>query len=258
MTHLYLIRHGEAMSNISPVIGGQRGDTGLSPLGVRQAEALRERLATGDIPAEVLICSTLTRARQTAEIIAPALGLPIIADDEVQELRPGAADGLTLEEMAERYGLPDFEADPYRPFAPGGESWAQFLLRVGTALNRIANAHAGKRIAVVCHGGIIDGSMLCFFGISTQIVNYRIEFYTHNTAITHWERVTRTGPGWEMHPGTPTRWRLVAYNDIAHLREIGARTQAPWSEFRQPPPTGEERPSVPLPTEPPTPDASGP
>jgi probable phosphoglycerate mutase len=156
--------------------------------------------------------------------------------------------------MAERYGLPDFETDPFRPFAPGGESWAQFLLRVGAALNRIANEHAGKHVVVVCHGGIIDGSMLCFFGISTQIVDYRIEFSTHNTAITHWERVTRTGPGWEMHPGTPTRWRLAGYNDIAHLREIGARTQAPWSEFKRAPATGEERPSVPLPTEPGAPD----
>jgi len=251
MTHLYLIRHGEAMSNISPIIGGPGGDVGLSPLGVQQAMALRERLAMGEIPADVLIASTLTRARQTAEIIAPALGLPIIEDDDVQELRPGDADGLSLAEMAERYGLPDFESDPYRPFAPGGESWAQFLLRVGTALNRIAHEHAGKHIVVICHGGIIDGSMLCFFGMSTQIVNYRIEFFTHNTAITHWERVTRSAPGWEMHPGTPTRWRLVGYNDIAHLRDIGARTQAPWSEFARAPVTGDERPGVPLPTEPP-------
>jgi probable phosphoglycerate mutase len=256
MTHLYLIRHGEAMSNITPIIGGQRGDTGLSPLGMRQAEALRDRLAMGEIAADVLIASTLTRARQTAEIIAPALNLPIVWDEEVQELRPGAADGLTLTEMAERYGVPDFERDPYRPFAPGGESWAQFLLRVGTALNRIAREHAGKQVVVVCHGGIIDGSMLCFFGLSTQQVNYRVEFFTHNTAITHWERVTYTGPDPAMHPGTPTRWRLVGYNDIAHLRKIGARTQAPWTEFKQPPATGEERPSVPLPTEPPKPGES--
>jgi probable phosphoglycerate mutase len=254
MTHLYLIRHGEAMSNITPIIGGAKGDAGLSPLGLQQVDALRGRLAEGEIPAEVLISSTLPRARQTAEAIAPALGLPILWDDEVQELRPGDADGLTLTEMTERYGLPNFEADPYRPFAPGGESWALFLLRVGTALHRIADEHAGKHIVVVCHGGIIDGSMLCFFGASTQTVNYRVEFFTHNTAITHWERVTRTGPGWEMHPGTPTRWRLVGYNDIAHLRAVGARTHAPWSEFREEAATGEERPSIPLPTEPSSPD----
>ncbi|MCA1667135.1 MAG: histidine phosphatase family protein, partial [Thermomicrobia bacterium] len=132
MTHLYLIRHGEAVANVEPIMGGMRGDTGLTPLGVQQAEALRDRLAeSGEIAADVLIASTLPRAQQTAEIIAPALGLPIVGEDDVQEMRVGEADALRLDEFARRYGVPDFARDPYRPLATGGESWAQFLLRVG-------------------------------------------------------------------------------------------------------------------------------
>ncbi len=242
MTHLYLIRHGEAVTNVEPIIGGMRGDTGLSPLGVRQAEALRDRLAaTGEIAADLLIASTLPRARQTAVIIAPALGLPIVWEDDVQEMRVGEADGLRLDEFARRYGVPDVEREPYRPLAPGGESWAQFLLRVGTTLRRIADEHDGQTVVIVCHGGVIDGSMVCFFGMNTQAIP-TVDFHTHNTSITHWERRTRET--------LPPRWRLVAYNDTAHLCDIGAVEHTHWEELRAKPVTGADSPAVPLPTEP--------
>lgn len=241
MTHFYLIRHGEAVANVEPIVGGMRGDTGLTPLGVRQAEALRDRLAAGgEIAADVLIASTLPRARQTATIIAPALGLPIIWEDDIQEMRVGEADGLRLDEFARRYGVPDFARDPYRPLAPGGESWAHFLLRVGTTLHRIADDHDGKTVVIVCHGGIIDGSLLCFFGMNTQSLP-TVDFQTHNTSLTHWERRTR--------PGKHPRWRLVAYNDVAHLRDIGAVEHTHWDELRAHPVIGADQPAVPLPTE---------
>ena len=60
MTHLYLIRHGEALGAVKRIIG----NTPLSPFGITQAERLRDRLAaTGEIAADVLISSTLVRAR---------------------------------------------------------------------------------------------------------------------------------------------------------------------------------------------------
>ncbi|MGI8687978.1 MAG: histidine phosphatase family protein [Thermomicrobiales bacterium] len=241
MTHLYLIRHGEAITNVEPIMGGMRGDTGLSPLGIQQAEALRDRLAESqEIAADVLIASTLPRARQTAEIIAPALGLPIVWEDDVQEMRVGEADGMRLDAFAARYGVPDYERDPYRPLAPGGESWAQFLLRVGTTLHRIADEHGGKTVVIICHGGIIDGSMICFFGMNTQAVP-AADLHTHNTSITHWERRAR--------PDRPPRWRLIAYNDVAHLRDIGAVEHTHWDELRAKPVIGADQPAVPLPTE---------
>ena len=57
---------------------------------------------------------------QTAEIIAPALELDIIPDDDVHELRPGEADGLRVREYIARYGpFRDFREEPYHPLAPG-------------------------------------------------------------------------------------------------------------------------------------------
>jgi len=77
-TRLFLIRHGQAVSNVEPMIAGIRGDAGLTPLGVMQAERLRDRLAaSGEIKADVFLASSLPRARQTAQIIAPAPVQPL-------------------------------------------------------------------------------------------------------------------------------------------------------------------------------------
>jgi probable phosphoglycerate mutase len=230
MTHLYLIRHGEAFGNVQPIIAGMKGDKGLTPRGVAQAERLRDRLATGEIPADLLISSTLPRAHQTAEIIQPALDLPILLDDEVQELMIGEADGMTNSEAWAKFGVPDFDAQPLRPIAPGGESWGEFTLRAARAITRITEAHAGKTIIVVCHGGIIDCSFIHFFQMPSLVVP-PTDFHTRNTSLTHWERVGRR---------SRSLWRLNGYNDIAHLHGIGAFESVRWEDTH---------PAAPIPTE---------
>ena len=249
MTHLYLVRHGESWPNVRPIIGGMKGDEGLTPLGVSQAERLRDRLAEGrEIPADVLIASTLPRARQTAQIIAPALGLPIILDDEVQELRMGEADGMSHAEFDETFGRPDFARQPTRPVAPGGESWSSFMLRVATTLERIAEEHAGKHVVIVCHGGVIDGSLIYFFGLDGLRLP-RVRFYTRNTSITCWHLL---GDETSYGQPAPPRWRLEYYNDATHLREVGARESISWDEIAAEPESGSDAPAVPLPTEEPS------
>lgn len=243
MTHLYLIRHGEAVTNIDGSVAGTQGDKGLTEKGREQAARLRDRLAaTGEIEANVLIASTLERARQTAEIIAPALGLPIIADDDVQEMRVGEADGMSREDFVAQYGKPNFRRQPFKPLSPGGENWPHFVVRVATALDRIVREHHGKTIVVVCHGGVIDASFSIFFGL-TSLALPQGEFHTRNTSITHWELREREGE--------PARWRLVTYNDAVHTHDIGAGERIQWTKVA---PAHLalpewEKPSVPLPTE---------
>jgi probable phosphoglycerate mutase len=255
VTHLYLIRHGEAYCNVPPfsMVAGMKGDEGLTPRGRQQVERLRDRLAaTREIPADVLIASTLPRARQTAEIAQPAFDLPIIWDDDVQELRPGAWDGLPWAEVKDK--LPNFRREPYRPFAPGGETWAQFVLRVGAALDRIAYEHDGKTIVVVCHGGVIDASLVLFFGLPTLFPPWaRVD--TRNTSITHWRREEAGKPGYKGST-TESFWRLLSYGDDLHIRDLDQPERVGWvalaphsSEEEQ---RGEE-PAVPLPTEEPQP-----
>lgn len=204
VTRLILIRHGEADANTAQIFGGPKSCTGLSDLGRKQCELLRDRLVrTGELAgAAALYCSNLPRARETAEIIAPALGLPVVEDPDLHELDPGEADGLHFEEWAEQYGAVRWDEDIHRPMAPGGESWAAFLDRAAGALIRLAETHTGDTIVAACHGGIVEASMIRLLGLT---VEYRWNrFQTINTSLTEWSL-------------RRDLWRLVRYNDAAHL-----------------------------------------
>ncbi len=203
LTRLVLIRHGEARAALDRVVAGERGCKGLTELGRRQAEMLRDRLArTGELVADVLMASTLPRAVETAEIIAPALGRPdIVRDCDLCELHPGEADTLGWDEYEQRYGV-DMVANPFEPMSPGGESLAEFNLRVGRALTRLVSEHEGRSVVVACHGGVVMGSMISFLGLPSQR-QASADLVVTNTSITEWER--------------EGRWRLVRFNDSAHL-----------------------------------------
>ncbi len=228
MTHIYLIRHGQAVVNVQPIIGGMRGDTGLTPRGIEQAERLGERLAaTRELAADVLICSTMPRARQTASIVAPALGLTPIEDSEFVELNPGEADGLSFTEYEARYGKLKF--NPTRPLSPGGETWATFLQRTSAAYTRISAEYAGKTVAIVCHGWVIEASFMHFLGLVREEAPM-LGFQVSNTSLTHWERYTRNDT---------LLWRLGRYNDAVHLHAA-----VRWSVEGSA--AGAEHPAVPL------------
>lgn len=209
-TNVYLIRHGEAFSNVDGTLGGEKGDKGLTERGFAQAQALATRLAGNPFGAEVLYASTLLRARQTAETIAPSLGLPIIFDDEIQELRPGPEiDGMRFSAVREIYpNIERFLSDVFTPLGPGGESWGSFQLRVSAALDRIITAHTGKKIVLVAHGGVIEVSFLHMLALGPQ-TRSRVAFHARNTAITHWRHS-------ETHGGRE-EWHLVSHNDDRHL-----------------------------------------
>ena len=209
-TELYLIRHGESVPNVEPIIGGMRGDAGLTDRGREQARLLEERLRTEGLRADQLYASTLPRARETAEYVARALQLPVLPDDELHELRPGQADGLTVDEWRARYGGfdgPMALVDPFRAFSPGGESWAQFLVRAGGALTRLVARHPDETVVAVCHGGVLEAAFYLALGLGGT--GNRVSFAALNTSITHWRH--RRGPD-----GRPD-WTLVSFNDAAHL-----------------------------------------
>jgi probable phosphoglycerate mutase len=209
-TRLVLIRHGESRATVDRVVGGKLGDQGLSELGTRQCAALRDRLTRSRElgPVDVLYASELRRAVETAEIIAPAFGLAsgdIVHDRDFGELNPGLGDGLSWEEFERLYGLPDMRVDPYARLAPEGESLAEFQLRVGAALTAVANDRRGQTIVIACHGGVVDAAIVLFLGLA-RFGTYT-QFNTANTSINEWMLPTADSGG----------WRLVRYNDIAHL-----------------------------------------
>jgi probable phosphoglycerate mutase len=181
---------------------------GLSPEGVAQAQRLRDRLATlRDFGADVLISSPIPRAQQTAEILAPALGVPILYDPDVQEWRNVEGHTLRLEGFvaAMQTLAPDQRAF-YHP-AQDGEYWARFMFRACVTLNRITQQYAGKRIMVICHGGIIEASFHLFLNLGF-LQFPPIAFDPLYTSITHWQRVTLMDA---------ERWQLERFNDVSHL-----------------------------------------
>jgi broad specificity phosphatase PhoE len=212
MTRLVLVRHGESNATVERRIGGTGSCTGLSPLGRKQAEALASRLErTGEIAADVLVASAMRRAAETAEIIAPALGdLPVITDAGVGEHEPGpTVDGLTFDEFIARYGDPNWAAgDPYIVGFPDGETIAEFKFRAASALHHLAHAYDGATVVIVCHAGVIDVALRSFLGLPFHGV---FELQTLNTSITE---LLHSGP----------RWRLLRYNDAAHLDGLPTET----------------------------------
>jgi len=218
-TRLVLIRHGESRSTVDQVVGGHEGCTGLSDQGRRQAEALAARLQhTGELSdTSVLLTSILPRAIETAEIIAPALGGLVAKQDcDLCEIHPGEGDGLTWEEFRNRYMPADGSRDPYRAWSPGGESWATFMARVGVTLGDVAKRHPGETVVVVCHGGVIEGA---FSALGNQPLRRPFDISVENTSITEWRWGDRAAlPG--VPPGE-VRWKLVRFNDAAHLHRLG-------------------------------------
>ncbi len=191
------------------VVGGERTCTGLSPLGVRQAEALRDRFRReGPVHLDALITSTLPRAYETAAIVGSALDVEFSARDaELVEHRPGDADGVLFADFASRFPAFDLRAEPDRPLAPGGESLNEFHARVHAAFDRIEQQFAGGTVMVVCHGGVIDVMFRRCLGIGVAAT---FELWTLNTSIT------------ELLHGE--RWVLRRYNDAAHLAGLPDKT----------------------------------
>jgi probable phosphoglycerate mutase len=208
-TRVVLIRHGEAICNVAGVVGGHAGCTGLSPRGRLQAEALAARLVGSGELADVtaVYTSVLRRALETGSIVSPGIGAGAgsVANCDLCELHPGEADGLTWDEFRVRYGDPDFDADPDRAVAPGGESWSSFVARASGAVARVAWAHRSERVVIVCHAGVIESTMLAFLPVAPG--RSRLGLPTEHTSLTEWE-MTETG------------WRLMRYNDAAHLRAL--------------------------------------
>jgi len=211
-TSLVFIRHGESNVTVNRIIGGYRTCSGLSPLGRSQAERLAERLGrTGEITADALLASNFERALETARIIGPSLGsLEVEVDPTFGEHDPGPEiDGMTFMAYVEQFGTPDWDGDPHADIFPGGETSAQFHLRVGAAISRIARERAGQSIVIVCHGGVIDAAFRHLLRITTT---GSFDLNTTNTSLT------------EFRSTAANRWQLVRYNDAAHLSGLPIET----------------------------------
>jgi broad specificity phosphatase PhoE len=147
MTRLLLCRHGQSTWNASGRWQGQ-ADPPLSELGRLQAQHAASRVGSVDL----VVASDLERARDTALIIAEALGVgPVIVDPDLRERDAGEWSGLTRAEIEEQWpGYLDREERP-----PGWEPQDALYDRAMRALARIDEEYRGAEALVVTHGGLI-------------------------------------------------------------------------------------------------------
>ena len=156
MTELIFIRHGETDWNRQQCFQGQI-DVDLNATGLAQAQRLAARLASD--PADVLISSDLGRALQTAAPLGLAWALQAAPMRALREQSFGVLEGLDVPTIKARHADLWQEWLAHRAdfcLPGGGESLRQFHDRVLAAVREIADTHAGRRVAVVTHGGVLD------------------------------------------------------------------------------------------------------
>lgn len=148
------MRHGETASNLEQRLQGVL-DVDLNEEGKRQAREALDSLPPG---ITMIISSPLKRAKQTAEIVAKHLGLPIIFRDELKEKNYGSLAGKTFDEVSDLHGI-DARARnktntyDYREF--GGESAKDINDKIIKLLRELNELHPQQEIILITHAGII-------------------------------------------------------------------------------------------------------
>lgn len=206
---MILIRHGESTWNQERRVQGHM-DPCLSDRGRAQAALLASRLKGR--PFAGLYTSPLRRALETASVLGEALDHRPEPADGLQEIRLGAWEGKTTEEIRTIYG------DAYDRWLdaplnaggpPGGEAIRDFQQRAVATIERLRNAHHDRDLVVVTHGGVIKVYLCHILGLD---LNQMFRIKADNTAVT--EILFQRG-----------RANLALLNDTCHLN--GANTGRP-------------------------------
>lgn len=226
VAELVLVRHGESMGNVAAAraheadaevieVGQRDADVPLSDVGEQQARALGAGIRTllADDRPTLVWSSNYVRARQTAELSLAAAGaaLPVAVDERLRDRELGVLDLLTTKGVEARYPL---EAERrrwlgkffHRP--PGGESWADVVLRVRSFLRDLDDAPDGTRALVVCHDALVlSFRYVCERLLEAEVLDVGAATPVLNVSITQLVR-------------EPDRtWRLARFNDVSHLED---------------------------------------
>jgi|GEM_PF-1662372 len=173
MPRIFMVRHGEAETNVTDVIISEESRPfSITDKGREQSRktAAEIKAALGDRQVDAIYCSPLTRTRETAAIIAEALGFDaakIEYRDELREIGFGEANGKHEAEYYAHF------ADPMERWAkgtPGGESLTDVRRRTVAFLKEMRERHGGKNVLVVSHGDTLWMAKTGFDGRTNEQV----------------------------------------------------------------------------------------
>ena len=200
MRRVFLLRHGKTEWNGQFRYQGT-SDVPLNEEGRSQAQRTALRLASLSIDA--IYASSLSRARETAEIVSKTLGVPVKGFyEELWEMNFGAWEGLTASDIersyAESFRL--WRRNPERVKIPKGESFNEVVERVTRGMKKILSDR-GENILVVAHGGSIRAALAGLFAMDIS-ASWRIRI--DNCSLTSMELIN-------------DRVMLAFANDTLHL-----------------------------------------
>jgi 2,3-bisphosphoglycerate-dependent phosphoglycerate mutase len=211
LIELLIIRHGETDWNAERRLQGHV-DIPLNQAGLRQAQAVASALAAESIDA--VICSDLQRAIQTAEAIANPHQLPVHIKSPWRERSFGGFEGELISTLEQRFPAEyaawrSYEVDSLFPLnaktRDSGESIRQFHTRIEAALRDLLHTNAGKKIALIAHGGVLE----CAYRIAQQLpLNAPRQVAMLNASINRFEL--------SQHDGV-MNFKLMQWGDVAHL-----------------------------------------
>ena len=201
---LLLIRHGQSQGNAERRIQGH-ADMPLTGRGRDQARALAQRLHHEEWPLSALYASDLSRAAETAKILAAPFGLPVISDERLREYDFGELNGAIWQEVEHLH--PDiwrsFDRDQQRPPIPGEEGHQAFRTRLAGAMADITARHQDDEVVIlVTHGGSLGTLLAHLLGMATRRPQ---PFRFHNASLS----IVEFGP---------RRPLLALQNDTCHLQ----------------------------------------
>ncbi|MBW6439517.1 histidine phosphatase family protein [Actinoplanes hulinensis] len=219
---LAVVRHGLSTGNVTAQnaeAGGAElidiperdADVPLAAEGRKQAEAVGHWLA-GQQP-RLAVVSPYLRTRQTAEIALGSIPAEIVVDERLRDRELGVLDLLTARgvqarlpgEARRRERLGKFY---YRP--PGGESWADVLLRLRALLREIGEDHPGGRVVLLAH----EATVLMVRYLAERLSEAELMEIAHGATIANCSVSTWARTGDRLEP--------VLFNSVEHLRHHGA------------------------------------
>ena len=147
---VYIMRHGEATHNIlgivGPAISKYDKDNHLTPKGINEVKQTANKLKNKKV--ELIICSPLKRAQETAGIISNALKIGYKVNDQIFDLNVGDLHGRKIEDVDREFPM---EKRFFEPF-PNGETLRDVRIRMMKAVREIISGNSNKRVLIISHG----------------------------------------------------------------------------------------------------------
>lgn len=206
--NIYIVRHGQSEGNINNIHQGE--NTQLSKEGKRQSKSLAKRLMDKKI--DVIYTSPYLRTKQTAEIIAKQLKIPVEYWDSLKERkRPSEIESLSYNhpKASEIYEITRKNQIKADWKYSDDESFNDLLKRAKEVEKYLLKHHSSQNVLCVSHIGMLIMIVLQIILQNKLTPEVFWQFYYHsrqdNTGITHLEYTDKSG------------WKLLSWNDTTHL-----------------------------------------